>query len=321
MTVLLTPFLLMLAFCVGYAIRRGSICAVAATQSLIVERRSRRFRAFGVAAAGAGAVIIPLHWLFPASATLSAGYPVTLQVLLAGVAFGLGARINRACALGTLAHLTGGNLVYGLTIVGMVAGATAIASVGSASESDAVLRVSPLEIPTVGAVSIWGVLVVVLIVALYRRAPRWLRNLRDPAPSRMGPYRAMLVVGVCGGLLYALAGSWTYMSVLSHRAERLVDPTLNFDGLPVVMCAMTVAIGGLMAAWRYSDFDLRFPPLMASARCLVGGAIMGASAAVIPGGNGTMLIHGLPSLAPHAIAAYAAMTLTLCLSFLIWRET
>ncbi|ABG33142.1 response regulator SirA [Roseobacter denitrificans] len=321
MTVLLTPFLLMLAFCVGYAIRRGSICAVAATQSLIVERRSRRFRAFGVAAAGAGAVILPLHWLFPASATLSAGYPVTVQVLLAGVAFGLGARINRACALGTLAHLTGGNLVYGLTIVGMVGGAIAMASLGTGAGNDAPLRVSPLEQPGMGALAVWGALVVVLIVALYRRAPRWLRNMRDPASTRMGPYRAMLVVGVCGGLLYTLAGSWTYMSLLSHRAERLVHPDAHADGLPVVMCAATVVIGGLIAAWWYGDFDLRRPKAWGGARCLSGGAIMGASAAIIPGGNGTMLIHGLPSLAPHAIAAYAAMTVTLCLSFLIRRRT
>ena len=56
MTVLATLCLLTLAFCIGYATRRGSICAVAATQPLIVERRSRCFCAFGVAAVGADVV-------------------------------------------------------------------------------------------------------------------------------------------------------------------------------------------------------------------------------------------------------------------------
>jgi hypothetical protein len=135
----------------------------------------------------------------------------------------------------------------------------------------------------------------------------------------MGPYRAMLIIGVCGGLLYTLAGRWTYMSVLSQRASHLVDPTLAFEGWPAVLCAAIVVTGGITAAWRYQDFDFRRPGLIAGLRCLLGGSVMGASAAIIPGGNGTMLVHGLPSLAPHAIAAYCAMTVTLCLSFLIRR--
>jgi hypothetical protein len=316
---LLFSVLLTLAFLVGYAIRRGSICAVAATRALIVDRRSTRFRAFGVAAAGSGAVIIPLHWLFPDDATLSAGYPVTIEVLLAGAAFGIGARINNACALGTLAHLTGGNVVYGATILGMATGAILMTWVGIANNIAEPPRESPLEMPTAGATIFVLALGAMFVTALYRRLLRWLRNLRDPAPMRMGSYRAMLIVGVCGGLLYTLAGSWTYMSVLSQRASHLVDPTLASKGWPVALCAAIVTVGGVTAAWRYHEFNLRRPGLIAALRCLLGGSVMGASAAIIPGGNGTMLVHGLPSLAPHAIAAYGAMTVTLCLSFLIRR--
>jgi uncharacterized membrane protein YedE/YeeE len=175
---LLYPALLTLAFLVGYAIRRGNICAVVATRALIVERRSARFRAFGVAAAGSGAAIIPLHWLFPDSATLSAGYPVTIEVLLAGAAFGIGARINNACTLGTLAHLTGGNVVYGATILGMVAGATLMTSAGIANDIAAAPFGSPLEMPTAGATIFVLALGAMLVTAFYRRLPRWLR---DPA--------------------------------------------------------------------------------------------------------------------------------------------
>lgn len=315
---LLSGVLLMLSFFVGYAIRRGSVCAVLATRMLIVDRRAARFRAFGVAAAGSGAVIIPLHWLFPDSVTLSAGYPVTLQILLAGAAFGIGARINDACALGTLAHLTGGNLSYGATIIGMAAGASLIASFEVENNTVAPL-ISPLETPGAGSIIFAVILTLVLVFALYRRVPRWVRNLREPGSARMGPYRAMLVIGVCGGLLYALAGNWTYMSVVSERAARLVGVNYGASGWPVLLCAATVAAGGVVAAWQYGSFDLRRPHLLTSLRCMSGGTIMGASAAIIPGGNGTLLIHGLPSLAPHAIAAYAAMTAALCLSFILRR--
>lgn len=48
---------------------------------------------------------------------------------------------------------------------------------------------------------------------------------------------------------------------------------------------------------------------------MTGGMLMSGAAAVIPGGNDIMLIYGLPSLAPHAVAAYAVMMATLVLFF------
>lgn len=43
------------AFCVGYASRRGSVCAVLAARMMVIDGKSSRFRAMGVAAAGSGA--------------------------------------------------------------------------------------------------------------------------------------------------------------------------------------------------------------------------------------------------------------------------
>ncbi|MEY8831996.1 YeeE/YedE thiosulfate transporter family protein [Phaeobacter italicus] len=312
---LLALITLTCAFLVGYAIRRGSICAVLATRALILEGKPARFRAFLVAAAGSGAIIVPLHWAMPDLATLSAGYPVTRVVLLGGAAFGVGAWINGACALGTLAHLTGGHIRYLATVVGMVSGALVVQFTGAASNQDALPKASPLEAPDLFAVLFVVVLALCLAIALYRRVPRWWRGFREPGSARMGPYRSMLAVGIFGGLLYALAGNWTYMAILSERAARLVDPTILPSGWPALFSAMAVIFGGVTAAVRYGDFAIQRPRMIGLLRSLAGGMIMGASAAIIPGGNGTLLIHGLPSLAPHAIAAYAAMTAVLCICF------
>ena len=319
MTLLFDATLLLLAFFVGYAIRRGTICSVYATRALIVDRRVGRFRAFFVAAAGSGAVIVPLHWAIPDIAVLSPGYPVTWMVIFAGAAFGIGARINGACALGTLSHLTGGEVSYAATIIGMVVGAVSVRVIGTAMGQSAMPHPSPLEVPTTGGIAFIMALALILIAALYRRVPRWWRGLSDPSGMRMGPYRSMLVVGICGGLLYALAGSWTYMSVLSQRAARVVDPSLAPNGWPALLSALVLVAGGVTAALRTQSFELRAPKFIIAMRCLMGGTIMGASAAMIPGGNGTMLVHGLPSLAPHAIAAYTSMTIVLCLTFIFRR--
>lgn len=317
MSWLLALITLTCAFLVGYAIRRGSICAVLATRVLILEGKSSRFRAFLVAAAGSGATIVPLHWAAPDLATLSAGYPVTGLVLLGGATFGIGAWINGACALGTLAHLTGGQVRYLATVVGMVSGALVVQFAGATSHQDALPKASPLEAPDLFAVLFVIVLALSLASALYRRVPRWWRGFRELGSARMGPYRSMLVVGIFGGLLYALAGNWTYMAVLSERAARLVDPTALSSGWPALFSALAVLFGGVTAAVRYGDFIFQRPRMIGLLRSLSGGIIMGASAAIIPGGNGTLLIHGLPSLSPHAIAAYTAMTGILCICFLV----
>ncbi len=319
--ILLIVVLFGLAFSVGFAIRRGTICAVAAARALIIERQSARFRAFGVSAAAAGLVLVPLQWFFPNAVMLSPGYPITVGVCLAGVAFGLGARLNDACVLGTLSHLTGGNLKFAASVLGMVFGAVGVTML-SGDDSEAILP-TPSILESQSVIS-WGFIAALfasLVVALHRRVPRWIRGLREPASVRLGPYRAMLIIGICGGLLYALAGNWTYMSVMSRRAARMFDTSVATEGWPVVFCAIAVFGGGLFAALRNHTFNLRFPRPMATLKCFVGGTIMGASAAIIPGGNGAMLVHGLPSLAPHAIGAYFAMTVALCVSFFMIKPS
>lgn len=308
-----------LAFAIGYAIRRGSICAVVAARMLVVDRRSTRMRAFGLAAAAAGAIILPLHWLAPDAVGLSVLYPVTWTVLAGGIAFGLGARMNDACALGTLAHLTGGDLDYSFTVLGMVAGATLIAGVAGIPTPDP--NLSPMATPTPLSTLVALAFAATAVLTLQRRARRWLRELRRPGIAHFGPFRAMLVIGVCGGLLYALAGGWTYMSVLTGEAIHLAHPTAPAIALPALMAAVLLVAGGFAAAVRTGTFRLRAPTLRQGARCLAGGLLMGGAAATIPGGNGALLVHGIPSLAPHAIAAYAAMTGLLCLSFLRSRPS
>ncbi|MBA4782737.1 MAG: YeeE/YedE family protein [Rhizobiales bacterium] len=317
---ILIVLLLILSFMVGYAIHRGSICAVMATHALIVDRRSDRFRALGIAAAGAGAVIVPLHWLLPDDVALSSGYPITLTVVLAGGVFGLGVRINNACVLGTLSYLTGGNLTFALSILGIILGVHGAAAVDGSWVGLHEPSASFLDMPSIAAVVFVIALAVSLAAALYRRIPRWVRGWSNRGSTTMGPYQAMLIIGISGGLLYALAGEWTDMSVLSRRAARLIDPSLPEDGWLAFICAVAVIVGGVVAAVRYGTFKLQFPHPMSALRCLAGGTIMGASAAIIPGGNGTMLVYGLPSLAPHAVGAYLAMTIALVLSFLHQRQ-
>ena len=73
--------------------------------------------------------------------------------------------------------------------------------------------------------------------------------------------------------------------------------------------------GGLFAAVRSASFRLRGTNWRQGSRHLVGGTIMGLATQLIPGGNGVIIVYGLPSFAPHALTAYFGMTLTLTLIF------
>ena len=53
----------------------------------------------------------------------------------------------------------------------------------------------------------------------------------------------------------------------------------------------------------------------------MGGLLMGAGAALVPGGNDVLLLNAIPGMSPHAIPAYAAMLAGVvgALYFVRWR--
>lgn len=299
-----------LIFLLGFAIRRGSICAVAATKLWIVDRRTARIRAFIVAGACAGAVILPLSWLDPQRFILALAYPVTLQAIVAGALFGLFARMNDACAFGTLAHLTGGSLGYAFSVVGMLAGGV----VGGRIWIDIpVGKSSPVAEPELASFLALSLCAVLALPALKARHIDNLRAALIGGKALLRPMTGMLVIGVGGGILYVSSGDWTYLALLRREAF----PSTGSDGTRLTSLLGVVAIiaGGVFAAFRSGRFKLTLPNWRQATRCSLGGFGMGAAAAAIPGGNASLLVYSVPSFAPHAIAAYGAMTLALAFSF------
>lgn len=306
----------MLCFAMGFAIRRGKVCVVAASQDLVVRRRPDMFIGFATAACWSGLLLVPLAWAAPAVFHLSPGYDQLLPALLFGSLYGIGAWANQACGFGTLAHLTGGRLGYLFTLAGWAIGASFVSKVYMPQHLPApsLLETSPLA-----AIAAWVAFAAVCWwslprLRLLRYPSRWRRMLLGHA--RMRPFEAMLIIGVGGGILYACAGNWTYLGLLSSYASQLVmrDFTPNSPLTALLGTAMMIG-GGVCAAVRSSSFRLRGTSWLQGLRHLVGGTAMGAATQLIPGGNGVIIVYGLPSFAPHALTAYFGMTLTLTLLF------
>lgn len=202
-----------LAFIVGFALKRGSVCMVEGTRQAIVLGRPLRLRAFVVAAGAAGCVVLPLSWAFPGEGMLAPGFPITLATLAGGALFGIGARINGGCQFGTLGRLASGELDFLVTCIVAVGGATlALRTTMLSGPAESVLMQ-----PTVP-----GGIILVLFVVLAAPAlrPRYWRNFVRALHRRdvqLSPIPAMLVVGMAGGVLYTLAGSWTLGALLNRE--------------------------------------------------------------------------------------------------------
>ncbi|MDE1467434.1 YeeE/YedE thiosulfate transporter family protein [Aurantiacibacter sp. D1-12] len=302
---------LALAFVMGFAIRKGSICLVDAVAQWTVKRNSGRIRAFNIAAAASGCVILPLAWAFPSAITLAPSLPVTLLTLVCGIAFGLGARINGGCAFGTIYRLGSGQVSFAATLVGSVAGY--------------VLASSRIALPSEGAVTfgqpnligIFALIVCISIAApaLQRRHLQNLRSLFRRNARTLRPFTAMLVIGVLGGLLYALAGSWTLIAVLQSEGRVAAGQSNLMIDAKAIAGASALVLGAVSASLFSRRFSVKIGSGIDWARHLTGGVIMGAAATGIPGGNGTILVFGMPSGAMNMWASYAAMVLTLIVSF------
>ncbi|WP_209348936.1 YeeE/YedE thiosulfate transporter family protein [Pontixanthobacter sp. CEM42] len=310
-----------MAFTIGFCIRRGSICLVDATYQWVIARQSLRVRAFAVAAAASGVVLLPLAWLLPDIEVLSPNAPVTLTLLAAGVVFGLGARVNGGCAFGTLNRLSGGELNFSGTIIGAICAALAIKDFTGLQPSMDGQTNSILASPLPWGLVALGLFAIFAQPALRRRHLQNLKSIFTRNDALLRPFTAMLVIGVLGGLLFALAGSWTHLAVIGRESAALAENGQSSSSIKAIAGAFALVGGALFAALRSGRFAVQAPCLRQWARCFVGGGMMGASAAIIPGGNGALLIYTMPSGAANGWAAFAMMLLALAISFLPMRRT
>lgn len=281
----------------GYATQRAGICAVAATEALVRRGRPERILAFLFCAA-VGLTLLALAAVNGSNVfTAHAGSAAPALPALGGAVFGAGAWLNRACAFGTVAELGSGRLARLATLAGFL--------VGSAAAFRAGLAAPPQDYPS--PLAGWPPLTI-LIVAVGLTAVLTVEMVRLSSRRRRGwpPAGAMALIGAANALLLLLAVRWPYTSLLMDLG-RMAGGDL---ARRAAMAALFVA-GAVAGAVAGRDF--RVAPGRASLwlRSAAGGMLMALGAALVPGGNDTMLLVGLPLLLPNLIAAYAAMAATL----------
>ena len=112
----------------------------------------------------------------------------------------------------------------------------------------------------------------------------------------------MGVIGLVGAFVGALHQPWPWM------------PALRYIGTSDWLTAMglTGLIAGSIASGMFEGrFRLGVPGLAALRDRFTGGLLMGAGSTLIPGGNDSLVLQGIPSGSPSAFLAYAILLATI----------
>ncbi|MDZ4307024.1 YeeE/YedE thiosulfate transporter family protein [Allopontixanthobacter sp.] len=298
-------------FLLGAALVRANSCTVASTRRLVIERRPDWMLGLLIAISWAGMVLLGMAFLSPQDLRFPADLPITMPIVGGSVLLGAGALLNRGCFLGSVSQLCRGNLNYLLTLAG-IALALALFVDPVADSAPVSGRFAADAIDTVRLT--WsGCLTALLFAVLI------LFSLAKLRKRRTTPLVALVTVGICGGVIYALNPDWSYTSVL----DRAVNGNLTASSLPLEIGAISMFAGAILSSALGSGFSLVLPSIPASATCLGGGFLMASGARLIPGGNDTMMLWSIPGLTSYGIVAYAIMILTIAagLYLLRWGES
>jgi len=296
---------LLCAAIMGLAIQRGGTCTVAAIEELLATRRPAKLLAMVEAALWVGGGLL-LARVFGLVAELPSGVGLSRWTLVGAVLLGLGAILNGACVIGSIARLGSGDFAFAAMPVGYYLGCVTADPLFAPPAPQALDAVAPAFAAPAWLLGLFALLAVV-------RLGLGLRARRASMGQPWSPHLATAVIGLAFLCLILLVGAWSYTDLLADLAR-----TMGHVGTAQNLAArVLIGIALLAGAWiggRLSG-QLRRRPVAASAaaRCLVGGVLMGWGSLLTPGGNDALVLIGMPLLWPYAWAAFATMCMTVAI--------
>ncbi len=299
----------LLAIGVGFATQRGSICGILAARQIAETGKATRLVAFVTASLWALVVVVPLSWFSRDSVFLSPSYDVSVAAFLGGALYGLGTFINGGCMFGTVARIASGNLSFLTALPGIALGA-GLGTMAALPHLAFIRADSPLRGPSFGGFAVWMVaaglvgLAVAGIARTHRRA-----GVRVGQVLRAARWRtalAMMIIGILGGLLFATGAPWSYPTLLRQLGNLTLGQEAMFAPATIIG-PLALFAGAITAGALGGRFVLRSMSRAQLGRSLAGGTTMGFATVLVPGGNDSLLLSALPSLAVHAAVAYLAM--------------
>lgn len=281
----LAALLFAAAFALGVAIQHGTTCAVRAMSQLIREHRADGLLGF----LECGLWALSVAWLLTPEMAVPQWEPVGWLCLGAAL-FGAGATMNGGCAFGSIARLGEGRFEFLLTGAGAY---LAFRVLEAFAPGRATLpEQGPLPENALLIVAICLPLLIGLRFLLWRR----------PIGTVLQLSMVMAVIGIIGAFAGTLHQPWPWMLALRYIGASDWLTGLGLVGLVSGSIATGVARG---------RFRLARPTLASAWDRFAGGMLMGAGSALVPGGNDSLILQGIPSGSPLAFLAYGILLATI----------
>ncbi|MEJ6538158.1 MAG: YeeE/YedE thiosulfate transporter family protein [Mycobacterium sp.] len=221
-----------------------------------------------------------MHWLWVAGGltlvklttgfTLGAQlFPVTVWSVIGGLILGIGAVVNGACTVGTVARIGSGEYAYGLSIVGFflgcalaphVFGRTATSHIGTAATT------TSLDHPVAALLG----LAVVVALTVRRLATHERESFRDFLHKAWDPRTALMIVAVLFVVVVHIYGAWAYADLLGDVAKGADNQVVERFVLVAALLAGAIVGGRTLRGTRPIG-----PLAPRVIRCTLGGMLMG----------------------------------------------
>jgi hypothetical protein len=301
---------------IGFAAHRASLCNVRAVAEIMTSGSAHMLWSLSQA----------VLWMATLTGVMALVYGIAPQASwtrmplawswAGGLLFGAGAAVNGGCSLSTLTRLAGGDLGMAAALAGFLIGVSTWLGVLAMGWPAALTSVASPWLRWPGLAP-WA-LVLLLVWAVHRVwALGKLGAARRLKASLLAPTYHLSVsaalIGLAAGLLYATQDAWSYTNYLRVRVLHA------FDAAPAPSAWHGILILGLLggmcaSALHGRSFRWRWPSAFAGwSRHVAGGLLMGSGAAMVPGGNDTLLLGGLPTITGAAFAGYSSMLVGIAL--------
>jgi len=281
---------------------------VAAVYELLTIRRGQRLTAIFEASLWVAGVLV-LAQCAGLTSGMATEYAISGWTVIGGAWFGLGACLNRSCALGTVAQLGSGNWAYALTPLGYFVGCLIVAWLfPHSAPSELVASLLPSSIA-------YGLALLFLVYLVWRLGLPVQAALRNGDVARnlwrrvWSPHGATVIIGVGFVAMLLLSGRWAYTEALADLAATGGGTSVRL-GLPALLLLMLFG-GAVVGGYTAGHWRPTVPTAAQATMCFVGGMVMAWGSALIPGGNDRLVLIGAPQLQPHAWLALVSMVLTI----------
>jgi uncharacterized membrane protein YedE/YeeE len=216
MTLLLVS--MCLAFILGFAAHRTGICTVAAVAEVRSTRQARIFLGF----------MKTVLWILFVSNRILLWMPELFRpwpshamswfTVAGGFVFGIGAAINGGCGFSTISRLAQGNLHLALTLPAFALGAKSALEVLTLLASHPVAATGLTPGPGGALERMIHILLLIWVVrelaSLFAPPIRGRRIFSAILSPRYRLSTGAALIGISGGFLYAINGTWEYSSIV-----------------------------------------------------------------------------------------------------------